>query len=98
MSDKRTQGGLSQPTGVFEVIQEIEEIGARESDLIVLRPWADRPAVLQRTIDPRWAFGARCSLFYTDPPMMDGLALRLLREGVDGHGPVLGSDHLTLLP
>ena len=79
-------------TGVFEVIAEIEEVGARVGDMIVVRPWADRVAVLQRTIDPQWDFGARCALFYCDPHVgPPSEAIRLLRDTVGGH------PHLTLL-
>ena len=97
MSDKRPQGGLSQPTGVFVVEREIPELGAQPGDRIILRPrHSERPCCLVRNIGHaayRLAFTDACRLEFTKPPMMDGLALRLLREGVDGLEP-----HLTLVP
>ena len=103
MSDKRTQAG--EITGVFEVIREIEEIGARVGDRLVLASHEAWPVALVRRLDDNgasWAFRREyATLKLTYPPMMNGLALRLLQEGmksaVDGHGPALGS-HLTLVP
>lgn len=60
-----------QLTGVFEVLEEIEEIGAWVGDRIVLaqhRPW---PVSLARRLghaDARWAFTDRCVLEFTRPP------------------------------
>ena len=82
----------SELTGVFDVLADIEEIGAGVGDLIVVRPWADRVAVLQRTVHLRWAFDARCALFYCDPHVgPPSQAIRLLQGTMGGH------PHLTLL-
>ena len=82
-------------TGVFEVLAEIEEIGARVGDLIVVRPWAERVAVLQHTIHPRWAFDVRCSLFYSDPHLSPpSRAVRHLRRSLRGQ---LHPPHLRLV-
>ena len=95
MSDQRIQAG--QITGVFEVVQEIEEIGGRVGDRLVLASHEAWPISLVRKLghdDAHWAFHRKyATLELTYPPMTNGLALRLLREGVDGHGP-----YLTLVP
>ena len=95
MSD---QVGLGELSAVFEVMREIEEIGGRPGDRIVLRPSEEEYTYsLVRDLGPIasdcWAFTDSCVLEVTDPPMMDGLALRLLKEGKDGLEP-----YLTLIP
>lgn len=67
-----------QITGVFEVLAEIEEIGAWVGDRIVVRPWAFRPGLLQRTIAPHWAFDERCGFVCTEPVLPTAIALRHL--------------------
>lgn len=69
--------------GVFVVVQEIQEIGARAGDRILLRPWAPRPVLLQRELghsDAAWAFGSHAELLFTRPTLPVRLALRLLRD------------------
>ena len=62
-----------QLTGVFEVLEEIPEIGAMVGDRLVIgerEPW---PVCLVRnlgTADARWAFTTRCALLFTDPPSL----------------------------
>lgn len=67
-------------TGVFEVTAEIEEIGARVGDRIVVRPWAPRVALLQRTVPPHFAFDGRARLIFTRPALDRGHGLRVLRD------------------
>lgn len=66
-------------TGVFEVVAEIEEIGAKVGDRIVVRPWAPRVALLQRTIPPHFAFDERSRLIFTRPALDHRQALQTLR-------------------
>ena len=72
-----------QLTGVFVVEREIPEIGARPGDRIVLRPWAPRPALLQRALgvhETTWAFSDRSQLIFTRPHLPHPLALRYLQD------------------
>ncbi len=72
-------------TGVFEVVEAIDEIGARAGDELVVRPaegW--RPYALVRPLGPsaaRWLFSDRARLVFTDPPMPHHLARRFLEDG-----------------
>jgi hypothetical protein len=65
-----------QLTAVFEVVADIEEIGAVAGDRIVVRPDAPwRPYALVRPLShagARWVFGERCRLLFTDPPSPRG--------------------------
>lgn len=57
-------------TGVFEVVAEIEEIGARQSDHLVVGEAEEWPVSLVRRLghaDARWAFSDRCTLALTHP-------------------------------
>lgn len=82
-------------TGVFHVVEPIEEIGGRPGDRLVIRPGAAwRPYSLVRPLtlaDAHWAFSSRAVLDYTVPAMPHRLAYRRLREAV---GP---APHLRLL-
>ena len=84
-------------TGVFIVQREIPEIGARAGDRIVIGEAEQWPVALARKLsreDARWAFdSSACVLEFSVPPMMPGLALRLLKEAT---GHELGS-YLTLM-
>lgn len=66
-------------TGVFEVLEEIPEIGALPGDRLVVRPHALRPGLLQRIVAPHWAFDRRCRLMFTRPHL-PGDALRRLQD------------------
>lgn len=68
--------------GVFQIVREIPEIGARVGDRLVLRPHAERPAIIQRTVDPTWAFSCCAELAFTHPPLPTDVALRILRDRV----------------
>ena len=75
-------------TGVFEVVAEIEEIGARVGDKILVRPHhAQHPYILMRPLghaQARWAFRTEfCRLVFTKPPLPPALALARRR----GSGP-----------
>ena len=54
---------------VFEVTADMEEIGGRRGDRLVLRPDSLRPCLLQRSVDPHWAFDRRAALTFTDPTL-----------------------------
>lgn len=71
---------MDELTAVFHVTAPIEEIGAREGDRLVIRPRAIRPALLQRTVEPRWAFDPRCEMAFTRPHLPREHALRRLRD------------------
>ena len=71
--------------GVFEVVREIPEIGARAGDRIVLRPSEEEyTCSLVRDLGPIasrcWAFTDSCVLEITDPPLPLSAALRALHE------------------
>ena len=73
--------------GVFEVIKEIEEIGARIGDRLGIgetQPW---PVSLARHLshaDAQWAFLSEYAAFeFTRPPLPEALALQLLTAHFD---------------
>ena len=67
-------------TGVFILTDAIEEIGAEPGDRIVVRPHGLRPGLLQRTVEPCWAFDPRSLLVFTRPAVEPQVALHLLRD------------------
>lgn len=84
-------------TGVFEVTKEIEEIGARVGDRIVVRPGSKvRPFGMVRSLsrsEAWWAFSERCRLLATEPTLPPRLARRRLRAALTPRGP----GHLRLM-
>jgi len=85
-------------TGVFEVIQEIEEIGARVGDRLVLASHEAWPISLVRRLgydDARWAFSPEsASLEFTYPPLPSSDAHRCLLRSWQPSRP---ARHLRLL-
>ena len=85
----------SRLVGVFEVLAEIEEIGARVGDHLVIGEHQGWPVSLARELshdDARWAFGPSCALEFTRYSSLSRPdALRHLRDTMGGQA------HLTLL-
>ena len=75
-----------QMTGIFEVTDQIEEIGAGPGDRVIVRPWDPARCSLVRRLSPadvRHVFTGRARLLSTDPATSDhGAALRCLRRGM----------------
>lgn len=65
---------------VFELVEDMTDIGGWPGDRLVVRPWAYRPCVLQRSVAPHWAFDPRARLIFTDPDLPAAYALRSLRD------------------
>jgi hypothetical protein len=87
-------------TAVFEVLANIDEIGAVAGDRIVVRPWRrdDRCCVLVRPLGiaaVRWAFRPECALDFTRPAAPPHQALPRLRRDLSRWHPRWG--HLRLI-
>lgn len=84
-------------TGVFEVVAEIEEIGARVGDMLVVGEDQPHPVCLVRNLgthDARWAFRPECArLVLTRPPCRPSDLRRYRRHWLRRTRPT----HLRLL-